>query len=167
MSVSLQDVKDYIRVDGSADDALLTSLITAAEEELSGAGVKDTSSEQYLLAVRLLVQQFYDGNNNLNNAIERVVLQLKVPFSLIQNLTVTDVTTTTISLSWDRVTVDGGVLEYQIHRNGVQVGTSTTTTHTDTSLTASTTYNYQVFAVANISGVKFAKSVSVNSTTTE
>ncbi|AFU14591.1 chitin-binding protein [Bacillus thuringiensis MC28] len=44
---------------------------------------------------------------------------------------------------------DGGIKEYQILRNGKQVGTSVTVTYKDTGLTGDTTYSYQVKAVGN------------------
>ncbi|MBK5433398.1 fibronectin type III domain-containing protein [Bacillus sp. TH25] len=44
---------------------------------------------------------------------------------------------------------DGGIKEYQILRNGKQVGTSATATYKDTGLTGDTTYSYQVKAVGN------------------
>ncbi|MEB9697299.1 fibronectin type III domain-containing protein [Bacillus cereus] len=44
---------------------------------------------------------------------------------------------------------DGGIREYQILRNGKQVGISVATTYKDTGLTGDTTYSYQVKAVGN------------------
>ncbi|PFY25175.1 hypothetical protein COL44_15175 [Bacillus toyonensis] len=44
---------------------------------------------------------------------------------------------------------DGGIKEYQILRNGKQVGNSVTATYKDTGLTGDTTYFYQVKAVGN------------------
>ncbi|HDR7225099.1 fibronectin type III domain-containing protein [Bacillus toyonensis] len=44
---------------------------------------------------------------------------------------------------------DGGIKEYQILRNGKQVGASVTVIYKDTGLTGDTTYSYQVKAVGN------------------
>lgn len=52
-------------------------------------------------------------------------------------------------MSWSPVVYDGGMKEYQILRNGKQVGTSVTATYKDTGLTGDTTYSYQVKAVGN------------------
>jgi hypothetical protein len=49
-----------------------------------------------------------------------------------------------IDLSWTASTDNIGVTGYKIYRDGVEVGTSTTTSYNDTGLTASTTYSYTV-----------------------
>src|SRR6185369_15921478 len=56
-------------------------------------------------------------------------------------LTVTTTTDTTVSLSWNPVT---GAASYNVYRNGTKVNTSplTSTSFTDTGLSASTTYPY-------------------------
>ncbi|KXI53830.1 hypothetical protein ACS95_06895 [Bacillus cereus] len=68
-------------------------------------------------------------------------------------------------MSWAPVVYDGGIKEYQIIRNGKQVGTSVTTTYKDTGLTGDTTYSYQIKAVANnglISSLSAELSVKTN-----
>ncbi len=69
------------------------------------------------------------------------------------NLTTTATTSNSISLSWSPSTDNVGVTGYQVLRapgtsggTFAQVGTSTTTSFTNTGLTASTTYRYQVRA---------------------
>ncbi|KZE06308.1 hypothetical protein B4117_2186 [Bacillus mycoides] len=60
---------------------------------------------------------------------------------------------------------DGGIKEYQIFRNGKQVGTSATVTYKDTGLTGDTAYSYQVKAVGNnglISSISAELSVKTN-----
>ncbi|MDZ5609748.1 fibronectin type III domain-containing protein [Bacillus pseudomycoides] len=64
-------------------------------------------------------------------------------------LKIDSTTVTTASISWSPVVYDGGIKEYQIFRNGKQVGTSSTETYKDTGLTGDTTYSYQVKAVGN------------------
>ncbi|EOO28621.1 hypothetical protein IIU_05739 [Bacillus cereus VD133] len=54
---------------------------------------------------------------------------------------------TTANISWSPVVYDGGIKEYQVFRNGKQVGTSPTATYKDTGLTGDTLYSYQVKAV--------------------
>ncbi|NOY72508.1 MAG: fibronectin type III domain-containing protein [Gammaproteobacteria bacterium] len=52
-----------------------------------------------------------------------------------------------IDLSWQASTDDGaGVAGYRLFRDGVEIGTSSTTAYTDTGLTAETTYSYSIAA---------------------
>ena len=51
-----------------------------------------------------------------------------------------------ILVSWTASTDDFGVAGYKVYRNGSQVGTSGTTSYTDTELTPSTAYSYTVSA---------------------
>ncbi len=64
-------------------------------------------------------------------------------------LKVDSTTVTTANISWSPVVYDGGIKEYQVFRNGKQVGTSPTATYKDTGLTGDTTYLYQVKSVGN------------------
>ncbi|MGH0697358.1 fibronectin type III domain-containing protein [Bacillus cereus] len=64
-------------------------------------------------------------------------------------LKVDSTTVTTANISWSPVVYDGGIKEYQVLRNGKQIGTSVTATYKDTGLTGDTTYSYQIKAVGN------------------
>ena len=75
-------------------------------------------------------------------------------------LTVTAKTSSTVSLSW---TASSGATGYQVLRNGTSVGTPTSTSYTDTGLTAGTSYTYTVEAT-NTAGSSAASS-SVTATT--
>jgi chitodextrinase len=55
-------------------------------------------------------------------------------------------TTNSINLSWSPSTDNVGVAGYKIFRDGVQVGTSTTTSFTSTGLTQNTSYSFTVAA---------------------
>ncbi|WP_078434230.1 fibronectin type III domain-containing protein [Metabacillus halosaccharovorans] len=81
------------------------------------------------------------------------------------NVTAGNATASTIPLNWDVVTFEGGISKYNIYRDGEKVGESATTTFTDSDLTASTTYSYQITAVSD-SGIESAKSTAVEGTTT-
>jgi len=87
------------------------------------------------------------------------------------NLTTTATTSNSISLSWSPSTDNVGVTGYQVLRapgttggTFAQVGTSTTTSFTNTGLTASTTYRYQVRAT-DAAGAISAVSNTVTATT--
>ena len=73
---------------------------------------------------------------------------------------VTGQTSTTVSLSWS---ASSGASGYAVLRNGTQVGTTSSTTYTDTGLSPSTTYSYTVEAY-NSAGTSAASS-AVSATT--
>lgn len=68
------------------------------------------------------------------------------PPTVPQSLVVTPSSTTGMSISWAASIDDTAVTGYKIYRNGVQVGTSATTSYTDSGLTANTQYAYTVSA---------------------
>lgn len=74
-------------------------------------------------------------------------------------------TSTSVALSWNPVLYREGIQNYKVYRNGTLVGSPTGTTFTDSTLTASTTYSYQVSAVGT-DGVEGPKSTTVQATTT-
>jgi hypothetical protein len=53
---------------------------------------------------------------------------------------------TRVDLSWTAATDDSGVASYDVLRDGVKVGSSTTTAYADTTVQPSTTYSYTVVA---------------------
>ncbi|MHB9863631.1 extracellular catalytic domain type 1 short-chain-length polyhydroxyalkanoate depolymerase [Streptomyces sp. YIM S03343] len=77
-------------------------------------------------------------------------------------LTVTGTTATTADLSWNAVT---DAASYNVYRRGTKVGTTTSTSYTDTGLATGTTYSYTVAAV-DASGTAGAPSPVVAATTT-
>ncbi|MEV8308030.1 glycoside hydrolase family 18 chitinase [Streptomyces flavidovirens] len=56
------------------------------------------------------------------------------------------ITDTSVKLSWTAATDDKGVKNYDVLRDGAKVATVTTTSHTDTGLSAGTDYSYSVRA---------------------
>ena len=61
-------------------------------------------------------------------------------------VTKTASTLTSVSLSWPATTDNVGVTGYKVFRNGTQIGTTVTTTYTDSGLSAGTAYTYTVAA---------------------
>ncbi|GAA1968174.1 extracellular catalytic domain type 1 short-chain-length polyhydroxyalkanoate depolymerase [Catenulispora subtropica] len=86
------------------------------------------------------------------------------PPSVPSNLAVTGVTSSSVALSWSPSADDVGVAGYRVYRNGVQVGTSAGTAFTDSGLSASTQYSYQV-AAYDAAGNVSAQSSAVTATT--
>ena len=77
------------------------------------------------------------------------------------SLSVTGTTSSSASLSWS--SPGGTVSGYNIYRNGSKVGTTTSTSYTDSGLSASTKYTYSVTAYNSIG--ESAPSASVTATT--
>jgi chitodextrinase len=84
--------------------------------------------------------------------------------SIPQNLQITGSTTNTIRLSWGASTDNVGVSGYRVYRNGVRVGSSTDTLHSDTGLQAGTSYLYSIRAY-DAAGNVSAESTRVTGTT--
>lgn len=72
----------------------------------------------------------------------------------------TATTSSSVSLGWTAVS---GATSYSVYRNGTKVGSATSTSFTDSALTASTSFSYAVTAV-NSAG-ESAKSAAVSATT--
>ena len=79
-------------------------------------------------------------------------------------LTATAISSTQIDLSWTASTDNIAVTGYRIYRAGIQIGTSPTTTYSDTSLTPATAYSYTV-AAHDAAGNVSAQSSAANTTT--
>lgn len=85
MNLTLEELKNYLRIDESEDDGLLTLLVSSAKEYLASAGVPESDKNQYKLAVMLLVAMNYENRDpstkidTLNFALQSIIHQLKVP----------------------------------------------------------------------------------------
>lgn len=80
-------------------------------------------------------------------------------------VTATAKTSGSVSLSWTASTDNTGVTGYNVFRNGVQVGSTATTSYTDTGLSASTAYSYTVKAkdaAGNVSAASGALSATTS-----
>ncbi|WP_329082623.1 cellulase family glycosylhydrolase [Streptosporangium sp. NBC_01469] len=81
------------------------------------------------------------------------------------NLRSTGTTANSVSLAWNAATDNVGVTGYEVYRGGTLVATASGTTHTDTGLTASTSYTYTVRA-RDAAGNRSAASAAVTAQTT-
>lgn len=125
----------------------------------NGAGTWDNNSgANYQLGSGISVIQ----NGAVTTGSSPCVADTTAP-SVPATLTSSNVSATTATLSWAASTDNVGVTGYKILRNGTQIGTSTTTSFTDTTLAASTTYSYTVQAydaAGNTSAASTALSVT-------
>jgi subtilisin family serine protease len=87
------------------------------------------------------------------------------PPAQVTGLTASAVSDTQIDLSWD-ANSESDLSYYKIYRDGAYVADATTNSYSDTGLTASTTYTYEVSAV-DTSGNEGAKSDPASATTLE
>ncbi|MGN8647890.1 fibronectin type III domain-containing protein [Gracilibacillus sp. HCP3S3_G5_2] len=79
-------------------------------------------------------------------------------------MTASNITDTSLTLTWDAVSYNEGIEEYEIYRNGNSIGTRKGTSLTDSGLTAETTYEYQVKAIGS-NGVESPLSDALSVTT--
>ena len=86
------------------------------------------------------------------------------PPSVPNGLAGTATSGTSVALTWNASTDNVGVAAYNVFRNGSAIGTSTTTSFTDTGVSPSTTYSYAVSA-RDAAGNTSAWSVPVSVTT--
>lgn len=87
---TLEEIIDYLRLEEDEleeeEKSFLDSLILVAQEDLADSGVKNTETERYGLAIKLMVSNHYENRNvqaigtittKLNYSLERLILQLK------------------------------------------------------------------------------------------
>ena len=77
MILTLEEAKEYLKVDDSVEDVLIQGLITAAENYITNATGKqfDSTNELAKLAVKLLVAHWYENRGIIGDA-------RKIKFSL-------------------------------------------------------------------------------------
>ena len=93
----------------------------------------------------------FDAAGNISSLSSPVIAQTSpasdvTPPSVPTNLQASNVTSTTLKISWTASTDNVAVAGYQVFRNGAKVGTTTTTSYTDTGLAPSATYTYAALA---------------------
>ncbi|MBN6887018.1 chitodextrinase [Cytobacillus horneckiae] len=60
-----------------------------------------------------------------------------------------NVTDTSANITWNAVNYIGGIKEYEVYRDGISKGKRIGTSFSDSGLTASSSYKYQVKSIAN------------------
>src|SRR5262249_31910065 len=159
-TLALNDGGTATYVGGSGSSALTFSYAVAAGQNtaalaatagnLDGATIKDGGGNAAHLSLSGLSQTGPEVDTSAPSTPTK--------------LTGTAVSSSQINLSWTAATDNMGVTGYAIYRNGVQVGTTTTNSYSDTSLAASTQYAYTVEAY-DAAGNVSAQSASASATT--
>src|SRR5438132_30793 len=134
---------------------LNSSLLTAHAVTLTG--LLGTTTYHYRVKSR-------DAAGNLATSADFTLTTLiavpdLTPPSVPTNLSASAVSSSQINLSWTASTDNVGVAGYTIYRGGLQIGTTSLTSYSDTSLSPSTTYSYTVAAydaAGNVSALSAA-----------
>lgn len=83
LELTLDTLKKYLRIDGNDDDEILNLLVEASKEYLTGAGVPESNSALYRLAIMMHVTLNYENRNpaikieSINCALLSIILQIK------------------------------------------------------------------------------------------
>jgi chitodextrinase len=104
------------------------------------------------------------GNNSSQSSAASVTTPDTVAPSTPTGLTATAASDTQVNLSWTASTDNVAVTGYKIYRGGTQIGTSTTTSYSDTTCTSATTYSYTVSAY-DAAGNNSSQSSAASATT--
>jgi pullulanase len=137
-----------------------TKVGTSATPSYTDSGLSAATAYTYAVSA-------YDASGNTSAAsasISVTTLAAVVPPTAPTGLTAGTVTSSSIALSWTASTSSAGVAGYNVLRNGTKVGTSTTTSYTDTGLLATTSYSYTVTAFDSAGNTSVASSVLVVTT---
>lgn len=136
-----------------------TEVGTSQTTSYTDTGLDDGTEYSYTVSA-------YDAENNESAQTSAVtattvaVVNVDPPTAL----TVGEITETTVALSWTAPINSANVAGYKIYRNGTAVGTTQTTSYTDTGLTDGTEYSYTVSAY-DAENNESAKTSAVTATT--
>ncbi|WP_199615539.1 head-tail connector protein [Paenibacillus alkalitolerans] len=173
--MDLQEVKDFLRVDSTAEDLLIQGFILAAENYLANAGVK-VKGELYDLVVKMLVALFYENRNPAEDKVDvpPVIRNFITQLALRGDVTPPDAPkglaatagNQLVNLTWNP-NAEGDLAGYNVYQGGAKI-TSTLLTNASyqvTGLINGVTYTFQVSAVDN-SGNESTLSTAVRVTPT-
>jgi len=138
-----------------------TPIATVTDTTYSDAGLGPNTTHSYSVVA-------FDAAGNTSGASNTATARTPAdttPPSAPTNLTASALSATEVALDWTASTDDGVVAGYRVFRDGVQIGTSTGSSFTDTALQASTTYSYFVVAYDEANNVS-APSNTAGVTTT-
>ena len=128
----------------------VTELATAPSPTASGWSTAVPVSYTFLTAgVKTLYAWAKDAVGNVSasrSASVTITIPDLTPPTAPSNLAATAVGQTRVDLTWTASIDNIGVTGYQVVRNGSQIATSTTTTYSDTTVSAGMTYEYLVRA---------------------
>jgi chitodextrinase len=137
----------------AADTAVLASLGTVAAGNTYSVDLKSliTADGTYTIAIDSTSGDGAYYSSKEGATAPRLVVTTSGPADTSPPTTPTGltaplVTSSRVNLAWTASSDNLGVASYQVLRNGVAVGTSTTTTYADTTVASATSYTYTVVA---------------------
>jgi chitodextrinase len=140
-----------------------TLITTTTSTSYSDTGLAPSTPHRYRVSA-------FDAAGNASTKTAAVSATTKAPASDTQPPTVpagliaTAISSTQINLTWTASTDNVGVSGYKVYRGTTLIKTTTSTSYSDTGLSASTLYNYSVKAFDE-AGNASAKSTAVSATT--
>jgi YD repeat-containing protein len=141
-----------------------TQIATSTTASYSDTTVSGSTTYSYTVAA-------YDGNNNVSAqstaaGVTTPTAADTTPPTVPTGLAASAPSSTLVNLTWTASTDSGGsgLAGYKIYRGGTQIGTSTTASYSDSTVSGTTAYSYTVAAYDNANNVS-AQSTAVNITT--
>ncbi|MBP8695902.1 MAG: SBBP repeat-containing protein [Syntrophobacterales bacterium] len=112
----------------------------------TGTSFSDTGLAEYTTYVYRIVAYDAGGNESVPSSPLTATTVDGTPPTVPSNLQGAAASTTRIDLTWTASTDNAGVAGYRIYRNGTAVGTTASTSYSDTGLSEATSYSYAVAA---------------------
>lgn len=164
----LQAVKDFLRIDGTAEDISLGSLILASKMYIKNATgvIVDETNDLHKLAISLLVSHSYENrlpvgqNEKLAFSLDSILTQMKYCFVATPVNLKASVSNGIVDLSWD-ANSESDLAGYKVYKNSLEISSVITNSYQVTGLLKGT-YLFQVLAFDD-SGIqsKLTKVISV------
>jgi hypothetical protein len=154
------ELKDALRITWDEEDESLNEIIKRAEAyllRLTGASfaflTEEWPKEILLERCRYVYNNAADEFEvNFKSELTRLIMDVaigKIGLIAPSNLEASDITDTTLTLSWNAVKHHEGIANYEIFRDGVSIALVPDTTYEDDGLIASTQYRYRIKAITH------------------
>jgi chitodextrinase len=141
-----------------------TYIATATVTSYSNTGLSASTSYTYTVSAIDAAGNESSQSTTASTTTHASVIADTTPPSTPAGLSANATSSSQINLSWAASTDNVGVTGYKIYRSGVYLATNTTSSYSDTGLSASTSYSYKVSAV-DAAGNESSQSSSASATT--
>ena len=164
----LQEVKDFLRIDGVEEDPFLSSLISAAKIYIKNATgiIADETNDLHKLAINLLVSHSYENRlpvgqgEKLAFSLDSIIFQIKYCFVKSPTNLISQVVNGVVDLTWD-ANIESDLSGYEVYQDSVKISAVITNSYQVTGLLPGT-YLFQVLAYDESDNQsKLTKAVSV------